>query len=383
MSEFNGYNFRNMSERNQNQLSRHPPVDGDSNDWMYGKHEILAYTIEIGTQFIAPEDQIADICRLHLGSNLFMIEISDDPWQRKFRIEHEPLSNTSNTKGYTVKATISNPNGLELKFQGLSVFYTTDGEHYSEAKMEGTGNFNEFEARIPGQDPGTTISYYIAVVDKESQTTQLPKYAPHDQFTFRVILGKGEATVSLLAAHVIFILGAIIFVLAAAYYSLKYLSKGYGINKVIQTAGIATGMIFIGGFPLGWIIAYQVYGTPWTGIPFGWDITDNKTLVIFIYWVIILFMVKGTTMNLFSKGKGKYCPYRWLLSLSGKFNFSQNNKRSDRLGYKRFAKLTIIGAVLTIALYLIPHSLMVSPLFSIFLFGLMIGIFVIPTGDKK
>jgi hypothetical protein len=383
MSKFNGYNFRNMSERAQDQLSRHPPVDGDSNDWMYGKHGILAYTIELGTQFIAPEEEMIEICRLQLGSNLYVVEVADDPWQHKFRIEHEPLQNTSNTDGYTVKAAISNPGGLELKFQGLNVFYSTDGEHYYELKMEGTGEFNEFETRIPGQEPGTEVSYYIAVVDKDARTTQLPKYAPYDQFSFRVVVGKGEATASLLIAHVIFILGAIIFVVAAAYYSLRYLYKGYGINKAIQTAGIATGMIFVGGFPLGWIIAYQVYGTPWTGIPFGWDITDNKTLVIFIYWLVILFMVKGSTMNLFSKGRGKHCPYRWLLSLTNKFDFSPYKKRTDRIDRKRFAKLTIIGAILTIALYLIPHSLMVSPIFSIFLFMLLIGIFVMPTADKK
>ncbi len=378
MNKFNGYEYRNMSERQQEQLSRHPPVDGDSNDWMYGKHKILAYTIEIGTQFILPEEEIIPTCKLHLGPNLLMVEVADNPWQRKLGITHEPLGNTSNTKGYTIKAVINNPKSLELQSGGINVYYSIDGENYNEIRMELTDEPNEFEARIPGQKPGTAVSYYISVTDKDSHLTQLPKYAPYNSFNFRVIPARGHASASILWAHVIFIMGAIIFVVGAAYYGVKFLSKGYGINKVIQMSGIATGMIFVGGFPLGFLLAYQVYGTPWTGIPFGWDITDNKTLVIFLYWGISLLLVRGTTMNLFARGRGKYCPYRWLLKLARGREFATRKKRHNTISHERFAKLAIIGAILTISLYLIPHSLMVSPVFSISLFGLLIGIFILP-----
>ncbi len=382
MSKFNGYEYRNMSERQQDQLSRHPPVDGDSNDWMYGKHKILAYTIEVGDQFILPEEEILPTCKMHVGPNLLMVEVADNPWQRKIGIEHEPLGNTSSTKGYTVKAVLNSPKKLELQSEGIKIYYSVDGENYDEIRMEATTEPNEFEARIPGQKPGTKISYYISVTDKNTHLSQLPKYAPYNDFNFRVIPARGQASASILWAHVIFIMGAIIFVAAAGYYGVRYLRKGYGINKVIQMSGIATGMIFVGGFPLGFLLAYQVYGTPWTGIPFGWDITDNKTLVIFLFWGISLFLVRGTTMNYFARGRGKHCPYRWLRSLIHRFEFKPRTKRRDTISHERFAKLAIIGAILTISLYLIPHSLMVSPAFSIFLFVFMIGIFIVPTNKK-
>ena len=149
-------------------------------------------------------------------------------------------------------------------------------------------------------------------------------------------------------------------------------------NKSVQTAGIATGMIFIGGFPLGFILAYQVNGTPWTGIPFGWDITDNKTLVIFLYWLISLFLIRGTIMTWFSKGRGKFCPLRWLVAIIHPSSLSEQKTRHDTISLKKFAKLSIIGAIITVALYLVPHSIMASPLFSILLFTLLIGIFFIP-----
>ncbi|MCK5559351.1 MAG: zinc carboxypeptidase, partial [Thermoplasmata archaeon] len=128
MNKFNGYEYRDMSERRQEELSRHPPVDGDSNDWMYGKHGILAYTIELGTQFIPPEEEIIPLCKLHLGSNLLVAEVADDPWQNKFEILHESLRDTPNTDGYAVKIILNRTGNMELKSEGVKVYYSTDGK---------------------------------------------------------------------------------------------------------------------------------------------------------------------------------------------------------------------------------------------------------------
>jgi hypothetical protein len=382
MSKFNGYGYRDMTERRQEELSRHPPVDGDSNDWMYGKHNILAFTIELGTQFIPPEEEIIPLCKLHLGSNLYTAEVADDPWQRKIEILHEPISDTTDTNGYKVKAYLNNSNNLELSSKGLLVFYSTDGQSYDSVYLTPSGEPNEYTGTIPGQQTGTKVYYYISVTDKNNHISQEPKYAPYDVNDFTIISSKGEANTGLLITHVIFIVGAIFFVIAAGLYAFRYLQKNIGFNKTIQYAGISTGMIFIGGFPLGFIIAYQVFGTPWTGIPFGWDITDNKTLVIFLYWVISLFLVRGTIMTQFSKGRGKRCLFRWLINLTNKSALKPDKKRHDNISHQMFAKLVIIGVILTIALYLVPHSIMISPLFSIFLFALLISIFLIPARKK-
>jgi hypothetical protein len=385
MSNFNGYGYRNMSERAQSEFSRHPPVDGDSNDWMYGKHNILAYTIEIGTQFIPPASEIPDICRLHLGANLYIVEVAENPWQRKVKIGHEPLKDTTNTEGYSIKAVIDNDLAPELMNNGIKVYYSTNGASYKSIVMEPGEEWNEYEAKIPGQNEGDRISYYISVLDVDEHITQLPKYAPHDKFTFTVLSSRGEASASILWTHVIFIVGAIIFVLGAAFYGLMYLRTGRGINKAIQMAGITTGMVFIGGFPLGFALAYQVYGVPWTGVPFGWDITDNKTLVILLFFSISLFLVRGTVIELFTRGRGRFCPFKWLGKTSRKAQGRESKPMAmkDSISHHRFAKLTIIGAVITVALYLVPHSLMVSPGFSIFLFVLLIGIFVVPDRSSR
>jgi hypothetical protein len=32
------------------------------------------------------------------------------------------------------------------------------------------------------------------------------------------------------------------------------------------------------------------FGDLWTGVPFGWDLTDNKTLIAVLFWLIAVIM---------------------------------------------------------------------------------------------
>ena len=47
--------------------------------------------------------------------------------------------------------------------------------------------------------------------------------------------------------------------------------------------------LFLGGIVLGPIVQKYAFGAYWTGWPFGHDLTDNKTLVAFIFWAIAVF----------------------------------------------------------------------------------------------
>ena len=45
-----------------------------------------------------------------------------------------------------------------------------------------------------------------------------------------------------------------------------------------REAGICIGLLLVGGFVLGPLMQWYGFGAWWTGVPFGWDLTDNKTL---------------------------------------------------------------------------------------------------------
>lgn len=76
--------------------------------------------------------------------------------------------------------------------------------------------------------------------------------------------------------------------------------------------------LIIGGFIYGPLLQKYAFDQYWTGFPFGFDLTDNKTLIIFLFWSYSLYkLIKGVEV-----------------------------KKAINISY-----------ILTIIVYLIPHSL--------------------------
>jgi hypothetical protein len=60
-----------------------------------------------------------------------------------------------------------------------------------------------------------------------------------------------------------------------------------------REAGICIALLLVGGFVLGPIMQWYGFGAWWTGVPFGWDLTDNKTLVAGVAWLWAAFQMRG------------------------------------------------------------------------------------------
>src|SRR5690606_7463592 len=48
---------------------------------------------------------------------------------------------------------------------------------------------------------------------------------------------------------------------------------------------ITLGMLSLGGMLFGPLVQLHAFGELWAGVPFGWDLTDNKTLIAFLFWI--------------------------------------------------------------------------------------------------
>jgi hypothetical protein len=57
-------------------------------------------------------------------------------------------------------------------------------------------------------------------------------------------------------------------------------------KDTLYMTGVALFTIILGGLILGPIVQKYAFDAYWTGWPFGHDLTDNKTAVIFIFWLI-------------------------------------------------------------------------------------------------
>jgi hypothetical protein len=88
---------------------------------------------------------------------------------------------------------------------------------------------------------------------------------------------------------------------------------------------------FLGGWPLGFALNWQRFGVMWEGYPFGYDVTDNKTQILFVFWFVVMLLSRR---SFFGRHQGR-----------------------DLAPERVYAWAVISSAVVSLALYLVPHSL--------------------------
>lgn len=164
-------------------------------------------------------------------------------------------------------------------------------------------------ADVPQQPAAGKIQYYFDVTDSKGTTTYL-KDSPV------VIRFKGGVPAFILIPHILFMFIAMLFsTLAGLMAGVKYPQfRKYGVVTLILFA--------IGGIVFGPVVQYYAFGDFWTGVPFGWDLTDNKTLIALIFWILAVVM----------------------------------NRKEEKPFY------TILAAVMILVVFSIPHSLFGSQL---------------------
>ena len=131
-------------------------------------------------------------------------------------------------------------------------------------------------AYLPGQPPAGKLEYQV-ILRHEGQETPLNEVPV-------VIRFKGDVPALVLIPHILFIFAAQLLSLVAGLFAI-YRFKKYKIYGILTMA-----FILIGGFILGPIMQKFAFGAFWTGFPFGQDLTDNKVLFAFVFWVLAVAM---------------------------------------------------------------------------------------------
>lgn len=90
----------------------------------------------------------------------------------------------------------------------------------------------------------------------------------------------------ILIPHILFMF------LAMLYSSRAGMAAIFKEDHTYNLAIFTTVFLFLGGIILGPIVQKFAFGAYWTGWPWGHDLTDNKTLVAFIMWLIAIWRLK-------------------------------------------------------------------------------------------
>ena len=144
-----------------------------------------------------------------------------------------------------------------------------------------------FFAEVPQQPAAGKLQYYIELNDSNGTQTFF-KDSPV------IIRFKGGVPLYILLPHILFMFTAMLFSTLAGLMAAFKLPehKKYGLYTMI--------ILIIGGMILGCIVQKFAFGDYWTGIPFGWDLTDNKTLIALIFWILAVFMNRKNEKPVYS-----------------------------------------------------------------------------------
>jgi len=155
----------------------------------------------------------------------------------------------------------------EVWNQGAFQTRITDGKHV-------------LSALLPEQPEAGKIAYYILLKKGNEE-----KWIRKEQAI--VIRFKGAVPLWVLLPHILFMFSAM---LLATITAIFVFDKDYANTKKY---GILTFYaLLIGGMILGPMVQKYAFSEFWTGIPWGWDLTDNKTLIAFVAWLIAFFLNK-------------------------------------------------------------------------------------------
>lgn len=130
---------------------------------------------------------------------------------------------------------------------------------------------NELCGVLPSQPPAGKLQYYVELVKDDKRF-----YIGRDEPV--VIRFRGNVPAWVMIPHVLLIFLAMFFsTLSGLYIIFKKENYRRYVNWTFFT-------LLAGGFIFGPLMQKYAFGEFWTGIPFGFDLTDNKTLFAFAFW---------------------------------------------------------------------------------------------------
>lgn len=155
--------------------------------------------------------------------------------------------------------------------------YPTD-DPWTSVELERTGD--RLTAALPHQPPAGKLQYRLRLANGGREL-------PIPSEGLLITRFKGAVPHWALMPHILFMFAAMLVSNYAGIEALRPKGKTRG------AALVTMALLILGGLVFGPIVQKFAFDAFWTGVPFGWDLTDNKTLVAFVFWAIAIWAGRG------------------------------------------------------------------------------------------
>lgn len=215
-------------------------------------------------------------------------------WQRKSGPTY-PVDGTVEIGGTEIQYSLTRSHGGDgdqeiiitapnAQIQGLLTYRRLNSDDaWSTASFRREGD--RLIGTLPHQPPAGKLEYTVEL-RSGAESTMLS-----DAGRAVVTRFKGDVPAAVLIPHVIFMFIAMLFSTRAGFEALR--SDGDSRPYAVWTISL----LFVGGLVLGPLVQKYAFGEYWTGIPYGTDLTDNKTLIAFVFWFIAVVAVWNRSLH--------------------------------------------------------------------------------------
>ncbi len=132
-------------------------------------------------------------------------------------------------------------------------------------------------ASLPHQPPAGKLEYQVELA-RGAERVIVPDRPAVTRF-------KGNVAASILVPHILAMFLGMLF------------STRAGLEAVVAGPGrrwmtlVSLALLLVGGFVLGPLVQKAAFDAYWTGVPWGYDLTDNKTLIAIAAWLFAAWQV--------------------------------------------------------------------------------------------
>jgi len=239
-----------------------------------------------------------------------------------FRVEHRTVTEQVGPGRPDLSLTVKGDRALEPVIR----YKVGKEEALRTVVMTGEGD-GTWRAVLPELGKGTKIYYSLELLRGGETVARIPEKSE----SFLFIKYKGKVSAVVLTLHILFMFASFYFMVQSLWSALGILAGRAWKAEAVRHARWVLISSFIGCWPLGFILNYQAFGPVWEGFPFGYDVTDNKTQIMFVFWLVSLLLVRGSFL-----GRGE---------------------ERDTLGAPGFAIAVIVSFIVSLLLFIVPHSL--------------------------
>lgn len=153
--------------------------------------------------------------------------------------------------------------------------------------------------RFPTQDPWTSVALDLETKKGRSEwVAHLPKQPAAGKLEYHLELAtpeggkripergeirlrfKDPVPAPLLIAHILCMFFGVLFGVRTG------LAALFDARKLTRLTWETLALLTVGGMILGPFVQKYAFGALWTGWPYGYDLTDNKTLIMWLVWIV-------------------------------------------------------------------------------------------------